>query len=101
MLLIAGAITLTLPGIFLRLTGIAGDPRAAAAIYGMAVVGAAFLLAWAAEIAQRGIPRSLALTILALIVVLPEYAVDSGFSRDTCEDERLWLNRMAGHELSW
>jgi cation:H+ antiporter len=40
------------------------------------VVGAAFLLAWAAEVAQHDIPRSLALTVLALIAVLPEYAVD-------------------------
>ena len=76
MLLIIGAIVLTLPGVFLRLTGTAVDPRAASAIYGMAVVGAAFLLSWAAEVAQRDIPRSLALTILALIAVLPEYAVD-------------------------
>ena len=42
----------------------------------VAVIGAAFLLSWAAEVAQHDIPRSLALTILALIAVLPEYAVD-------------------------
>ena len=75
-LMIIGAITLTLPGAFLRLGGTEIDPLAASAIYGMAVVGAAFLLSWAAEVAQRDIPRSLALTILALIAVLPEYAVD-------------------------
>ena len=75
-LVIVSAIVLTLPGMFLRLSGTAVDPLAAAAIYGLAVIGAAFLLSWAAEVAQRDIPRSLALTILALIAVLPEYAVD-------------------------
>ncbi len=71
-----GAIVLTLPGIALRLFGIHINPLADAAIFGMAVVGAAFLLSWAAEVAQHDIPRALALTILALIAVLPEYAVD-------------------------
>jgi cation:H+ antiporter len=71
-----GAIAITLPGIFLRLTGTHLDPLMASAAYGLAVVGAAFLLSWAAEVAQHDIPRALALTILALIAVLPEYAVD-------------------------
>jgi cation:H+ antiporter len=56
--------------------GIHINPLADSAIFGMAVVGAAFLLSWAAEVAQHDIPRALALTILALIAVLPEYAVD-------------------------
>ena len=76
MLLIAGAIVLILPGMFLQLVGTPSDPLTGSLVYGMAVVGAAFLLSWAAEVAQRDIPRSLALTILALIAVLPEYAVD-------------------------
>jgi cation:H+ antiporter len=75
-LLMIGAIVLTLPGVALRLLGIHLDPLIASSIYALAVVGAAFLLSWAAEIAQHDIPRSLALTILALIAVLPEYAVD-------------------------
>jgi cation:H+ antiporter len=76
-LLILGAVALTLPGVFLRLSGTHLDPLTAALLYGLAVVGAAFLLAWAAEVAQHDIPRALALTILALIAVLPEYAVDA------------------------
>jgi cation:H+ antiporter len=76
LLFMIGAIVLTLPGIALRLFGIHINPLADAAIFGMAVVGAAFLLSWAAEVAQHDIPRALALTILALIAVLPEYAVD-------------------------
>jgi cation:H+ antiporter len=75
-LLIIGAILLTIPGMALRLLGVHIDPLADSAVYGLAVVGAAFLLSWAAEVAQHDIPRSLALTILALIAVLPEYAVD-------------------------
>jgi cation:H+ antiporter len=75
-LFMLGAIALTLPGVFLRLTGIHLDPLTASLLYGLAVVGAAFLLSWAAEVAQHDIPRALALTILALIAVLPEYAVD-------------------------
>jgi cation:H+ antiporter len=75
-LLMLGAILLTIPGMVFRLLGIHVDPLLDSAIYGMAVIGAAFLLSWAAEVAQHDIPRALALTILALIAVLPEYAVD-------------------------
>lgn len=75
-LFMLGAIVLTLPGIALRLMGIHISPLTDSFIFGMAVVGAAFLLSWAAEVAQHDIPRALALTILALIAVLPEYAVD-------------------------
>lgn len=75
-LFMVGAILLTLPGVAFRLLGIHVDPLVDSAVYGLAVVGAAFLLSWAAEVAQHDIPRALALTILALIAVLPEYAVD-------------------------
>ena len=47
---------------------------------GLAIVGAAFLLSWGAELAQMDIPQALALAILALIAVLPEYAVDIYFA---------------------
>src|SRR3990172_759541 len=42
----------------------------------MAIIGAAFLLSWTCEVAEKDISRSLAVAILALITVLPEYAVD-------------------------
>ena len=45
-------------------------------IYGAAVVAASFLLAWAAEAAQIDVSGGLAIALLALIAVLPEYAVD-------------------------
>src|SRR5262249_37358321 len=47
---------------------------------GISIFGAAFLLSWAAELAQMDIPQALALVFLALIAVLPEYAVDMYFA---------------------
>jgi len=47
---------------------------------GLAIFGAAFVLSWAAEAAQIDIPESLSLVFLALIAVLPEYAVDIYFA---------------------
>jgi cation:H+ antiporter len=46
------------------------------AMYGAAILGAAFLLSWAAEVAQLDISQTLAIATLAFIAVLPEYAVD-------------------------
>jgi cation:H+ antiporter len=45
-------------------------------VYGSAVVAASFMLAWAAEAAQIDVSGGLAIAVLALIAVLPEYAVD-------------------------
>ncbi|MBF6599375.1 MAG: sodium:calcium antiporter [Dehalococcoidia bacterium] len=50
------------------------------ALFGLAIVSAAFLLTWSAEAAERDIPRTLALAGLALVAVLPEYAVDVLFA---------------------
>ena len=43
---------------------------------GLGIFGAAFLLSWAAELAELEISQALALAFLALMAVLPEYAVD-------------------------
>ena len=48
--------------------------------YGMAIVGASFAMAWGAEAAEHDVPRALALTAVALLAVLPEYAVDIVFA---------------------
>lgn len=53
-----------------------------ALIYGAAIIGAAFILSWAAEAAQMDISAGLALSLLALLAVLPEYAVDFVFTYD-------------------
>lgn len=47
---------------------------------GIGIFGAAFVLSWACEVAQLDIPRALAIAALALIAVLPEYAVDVYFA---------------------
>ena len=79
-LFIIGAVLMTLPGVFLRVTGAHPDPLQAALLFGMAVVGAAFLLSWAAEVLQLDVSQGLALGLLALIAVLPEYIVDATFA---------------------
>jgi cation:H+ antiporter len=73
---IALCLAIAAPAIVFRITGFRPDPVVDLLVFGAAVVAAAFLLAWAAEAAQRDISGSLAIAILALIAVLPEYAVD-------------------------
>ena len=51
-----------------------------AVVFGLAIVGAAFILSWAAEASQLDISAGLAIAALALIAVLPEYAVDFVFA---------------------
>src|SRR5437763_7159599 len=77
---IAVALAVALPALVLRLSGVHLPPRPAIPVYGSAVVASAFLLVWAAEAAQRDIAGSLATAILAVIAVLPEYAVDLYFA---------------------
>jgi cation:H+ antiporter len=64
------------PAVALRLTGVRFLPVVDLLIFGAAVVAAAFVLAWAAEAAHKVISGALAIALLALIAVLPEYAVD-------------------------
>jgi len=71
---------LALSSVALRLLAAGLDPIVSAVAYGAAVVAAAFLLAWAAEAAQVDISASLAVAVLALVAVLPEYAVDLYFA---------------------
>lgn len=68
------------PAVVLRLLGVQLPAPAALVIFGVAVVAASFLLAWVAEAAEHDISGGLAIAILAVIVVLPEYAVDLYFA---------------------
>jgi cation:H+ antiporter len=77
---LAIALALCLPGILSRLGGLHGSPGLMAVVYGLAIVGAAFMLSWAAEVAQLDISAGLAIALLAFIAVLPEYAVDMVFA---------------------
>ena len=83
---LALAVLASVPGSLLGLSELfhLGAPELApplqALLFGMAVVGAAFVLAWAAEAAQLDVSASLAIGVLALIAVLPEYAVGFVFA---------------------
>lgn len=74
---IALAAAIGLPAPVLRFTGIHLDPVLAALLFGAGIVGGAFLLAWASEAAQVDISAGLAIAILAIIAILPEYAVEA------------------------
>jgi cation:H+ antiporter len=74
------ALVIATPSVVLRTTGLELGPLPTAVLFGCAVVASAFLLSWAAEAAQADISASLATALLALIAVLPEYAVDLYFS---------------------
>src|SRR5512134_815207 len=75
------AVGITVPAILVRLTHPDIGHPAEALVFGLGIVGAAFLLSWAAEVAQLDISAGLAIAILALIAVLPEYAVDFVFAK--------------------
>lgn len=77
---IALAAAVCTPSVVLRVSGTHPPEWAAAVIFGIGVVGAAFMLSWAAEVIQLDISAGLALALLALIAVLPEYAVDFVFT---------------------
>jgi cation:H+ antiporter len=75
-----GAVLLTVPWVAIELTRTVLATGAIVAVTGVAVLGAAFLLAWAAETAERDVPRAFAIAVLAVIAVLPEYAVDAFYA---------------------
>jgi cation:H+ antiporter len=79
-LLVGGAVAVAVPGVAMSLGGLSISPPVDAVLYGLAIVGAAFLLSWAAEAAQVDISAGLAIALLALVAVLPEYAVDFVFT---------------------
>jgi cation:H+ antiporter len=77
---LAAAALATVPAFLLRFAGLDTSSALAALLFGFAIVGAAFAISWAAETAQLDISAGLAIAILALIAVLPEYAVDFVFT---------------------
>jgi cation:H+ antiporter len=79
-LALAGSVVATLPGLIARLGGADLPDAVAPILFGFSILGSAFLLAWAAEVMQLDVSQGLALAVLALIAVLPEYAVDFTFA---------------------
>src|SRR5262245_58936176 len=86
---IGSATLLCFQWIVIHLSGAHPSPEWQSLSSGLAIFGAAFILSWAAELAQLDIPQALAIALLALIAVLPEYAVDMYFA---------W---RAGHDPSY
>ncbi|MCH8814910.1 MAG: hypothetical protein IH957_07395 [Chloroflexi bacterium] len=80
------AIAIALPSPVIRILETAGavhlglEPLVESLIFGVGILAAATLLTWAAEVAETEISAGLALAGLALIAVLPEYAVDLFFA---------------------
>jgi cation:H+ antiporter len=65
--------------------GLGLPPEWQAILAGSAILGSAFMLSWSMELAERDIPQNLALLVLALVSVLPEYAVDLHFAITAAE----------------
>ncbi|MEO8457010.1 MAG: hypothetical protein ABI559_04275 [Chloroflexota bacterium] len=84
--LLLAALLICVPAPILRILDVTGIYQydiphwAEAAIFGVAIFSAATLLTWASEVAETEISAGLALIVLALIAVLPEYAVDLYFA---------------------
>jgi cation:H+ antiporter len=74
------AVLVTLPGLALRFGELGFSHPTEALLYGLAIVGAAFMLSWGAEAAQLDVSAGLAIALLAFVAVLPEYAVDLVFA---------------------
>ncbi len=70
-----------IPGVIIRFfgegIGLHLPPPLEALIFGVGIIGGAFLLSWAAEVAQLDVSASFAIAVLALIAVMPEYMVEA------------------------
>ena len=71
-----------------------------ALLFGLGIVGGAFLLSWAAEVAQLDISASFAIAILALIAILPEYAIEAVLAWNAGESFDL-VTREVTKEMSY
>ena len=71
-----------LPAFMVRFGDIEMAPTTAAIVFSVGIVGGAFLLSWAAEAAQVDVSASFAIAVLALIAILPEYAIEAVLAWD-------------------
>lgn len=80
----------TVPGFLLKVCGVEiahnptsfniSHPIVITIITAIAIFSASFILTWACEVMQIDIPQAVAIALVALIAVLPEYAVDMYFT---------------------
>lgn len=73
-------LAVAVPALAVRVAGVDLAAGLALLLFGAGVVAASFVLAWAAEAAEVDISGGLAIAVLAVIAVLPEYAVDLYFA---------------------
>ena len=73
---VAIAVLAVMPAVVFRITGWRPSPLLDTAVFGVAVLSAGFMLSWGAEAAEKRISKGLILAAVALVTVLPEYAVD-------------------------
>ena len=79
--LFVGIALLTIvPAIVFRVTGWHPSPLIDTAVFGVAVLAAGFMLSWGAEAAEKRVKQGLILAAVALVTVLPEYAVDTYYA---------------------
>jgi cation:H+ antiporter len=63
-----------------RISGGSPSPPVQFAVYGAAVVAAAFMLAWACEAAQVDFASGLVVSVVAFVAILPEFIVELHFA---------------------
>jgi len=68
------------PGVLVSLNVLHLQPVPAALLCGIAIVAAAFMLGWAGEAAELDLAGGLAVGLLAVVTILPEYVVSVYFS---------------------
>jgi len=76
----AAAVAAAAQWILIRLIAAPVPSLTTSLLAGLCIFSAAYLLTWAAELIQFDLPRSVAIILVALLAVLPEYAVDIYFA---------------------
>lgn len=86
----AVAIAACMPAVLLLVTDTANENPIQSLIYfGLAIVAAAFVLGWIGEAAELDLSGGLAVSILALVAILPEYVVSIYFSWAAGKDPKM------------
>ena len=61
-------------------------PPMTSLLAGLAILSGSILLTWGVEVAEHDLPGTLSITLLALLAVLPEYAVDATYAWSAARD---------------
>lgn len=84
------AISACFPAVNLLVSGTShADPIQSLIYFGLAIVAAAFILGWIGEAAELDLSGGLAVSILALVAILPEYVVSIYFSWAAGKDPKM------------